>query len=79
MELCECSPVLGFALLIVVLTLVCPRNSKIPRQAIKVALVLLLGSLLSLNVIAETTVRTQPRAPVPVRVSRELLFAFQTY
>ena len=58
-EFLEYSPGLGFALHIVALTLVCPRNSMVPRQAIKVALVLLLGNLLLLNVIAETTVRTQ--------------------
>jgi hypothetical protein len=52
------SAVLGFALLIVALNLLCPRNSKIHTQAIKQALVLLVGNLLVTNVIPETTVRT---------------------
>jgi hypothetical protein len=52
------SAVLGFALLIVALNLLCPRNSKIPTQAIKQALVLMVGNLLVTNVIPETTVRT---------------------
>ena len=52
------SPALGFALLIMALKLVCPRNSKIPTQAIKQALVLMAGNVLILNVIPETTVRT---------------------
>ena len=52
------SPVLGFALFIVTLKLLCPRNSKIPTQAIKQALVLMVGNLLVTNVIPETTVRT---------------------
>ena len=52
------SAVLGFALLIVALKRLCPRNSKIPTQAIKQALVLMAGNVLILNVIPETTVRT---------------------
>jgi hypothetical protein len=52
------SAVLGFALLIVALKLLCPRNSKIPTQAIKQALVLMVGNVLVMNVIPETTVRT---------------------
>ena len=52
------SPVLGFALLVVALKLLCPRNSQIPTQAIKQALVLMAGNVLILNVIAEKTVRT---------------------
>ena len=51
------SAVLGFALLIVALNLLCPRNSKIPTQAIKQALVLMVGNVLILNIIPETTVR----------------------
>ena len=52
------SAVLGFALLIVALKLLCPRNSRIPTQGIKQALVLMVGNLLLMNVIPETTVRT---------------------
>jgi len=52
------SPALGFALLIVALKLLCPRNSKIPTQATKQALVLMVGNVLVMNVIPETTVRT---------------------
>jgi hypothetical protein len=52
------SAVLGFALLIAALNLLCPRNSKIPTQATKQALVLVVGNVLILNVIPETTVRT---------------------
>jgi hypothetical protein len=49
--------VLGFALQIVALKLVCPRNSKVPTQAIKQALVGIVGNMLLMNVIAERTVR----------------------
>jgi hypothetical protein len=52
------SPALGFALLIVALKLLCPRESKIPTQAIKQALVVMVGNVLLMNVIPETTVRT---------------------
>jgi hypothetical protein len=52
------SAVLGFALLILALTLLCPRNSLIPTQAIKQALVVMVGNLLATNVIPEKTVRT---------------------
>jgi hypothetical protein len=52
------SPALGLALLIVALKLLCPRNSKTPMQAIKQALVIMVGNVLVLNVIPETTVRT---------------------
>ncbi len=55
------SPVLGFALLTVALKLLCPRGSKIPTQAIKQALVLMVGGFLVLNVIPETTVRESRR------------------
>jgi hypothetical protein len=48
----------GFALLIVALKRLCPRNSKIPTQATKQALVLMVGNVLVWNVIPETTVRT---------------------
>jgi hypothetical protein len=51
------SAVLGFALLIVALKLICPRNSTIPTQATKQALVLMVGNVLVMNVIPETTVR----------------------
>lgn len=52
------SPVLGFALLIVALKLLCPRTL-IPRHVLKQALVLVVGNVLVLNVIAEPTVRTR--------------------
>jgi hypothetical protein len=52
------SPGLGFALLVVALRLLCPRGSRIPVQAIKQALVVLVGNVLIKNVIPETTVRT---------------------
>jgi hypothetical protein len=52
------SGALGFALLVAALKLICPRNSKIPRQALKQALVLMVGSVLVTNVIPEKTVRT---------------------
>ena len=52
------SAVLGFVLLIVALKLLCPHNSKIPTQATKQALILMVGNVLILNVIPETTVRT---------------------
>ena len=52
------SAVLGFALLIVALKLICPRESKILTQAIKQALVVIVGNVLLMNVIPETTVRT---------------------
>jgi hypothetical protein len=51
------SPALGFALLIVALKLLCPHNSKMPTQAIKQALVVMVGNILVTNVIPETTVR----------------------
>lgn len=54
---------LGLALLIVALRLVCPRNSKVPKQATKMAFVILVGNFLALNVIAETTVRTKAERP----------------
>jgi hypothetical protein len=49
--------VLGFAMLIIALRLVCPRNSEVHTQAIKQALVLLVGNVLLMNVIPETGVR----------------------
>jgi hypothetical protein len=52
------SSALAFALLVVSLKILCPRNSKIPTKAIKQALVLMVGNVLFLNVIPETTVRT---------------------
>jgi hypothetical protein len=52
------SPALGFASLVVALKLICPRNSTIPRHALKQALVFMVGNVLALNVIHETTVRT---------------------
>ena len=52
------SAALGFALLVAALKLICPRNSKIPRHALKQALVLMVGSVLVTNVIPEKTVRT---------------------
>jgi hypothetical protein len=58
------SPVLGLALLIVALKLVCARNSEIPKQATKQALVMLVGNVLVLNVIAEKTVRANSIARV---------------
>jgi hypothetical protein len=60
------SPVFGFAMLIMALRLVCPRNSKVPTQAIKQAFVLVAGNVLVMNVIPETSVR---------RVWRDSLFA----
>jgi hypothetical protein len=51
------SPVLGFAMLIIALRQACPHNSKVPTQAIKQALVVLVGNVLILNVIPETGVR----------------------
>jgi hypothetical protein len=52
------SPALGFALLVAALKLICPRNSKIPRHAIKQALVIMVGNVLGNNVVPEKTVRT---------------------
>jgi hypothetical protein len=52
------SPALGYALLFMALKLICPRNSRIPTQAIKQALVVIVGNVLLMNVIPETTVRT---------------------
>ena len=52
------SGALGFALLLAALKLICPRNSKIPRHALKQALVLMVGNVLVMNVIPEKTVRT---------------------
>jgi len=52
------SGALGYALLVAALKLICPRNSKIPRHALKQALVLMVGSVLLTNVIPEKTVRT---------------------
>jgi hypothetical protein len=51
------SPVLGFAMLIIALRLVCPRSSKVPTQAMKQALVVVVGNVLLINVIPETGVR----------------------
>jgi hypothetical protein len=55
------SPGFVFALLTLALKLLCPRGSKIPTQAIKQALVLMVGNLLVMNVIPETTVRESCR------------------
>jgi hypothetical protein len=52
------SGALGFALLVAAFKLICPRNSKIPRHALKQALVLMVGIVLLTNVIPEKTVRT---------------------
>jgi hypothetical protein len=56
-EFLSYSPALGFAVLIMALRLGCPRSSKVPRQAIKQALALLVGNVLLNNVIPETGVR----------------------
>jgi hypothetical protein len=48
---------LGIALLVVALRQICPRNSAIPQQALKLALALVLGNVLVVNVIPEKTVR----------------------
>ena len=53
------SPALGFASLVVALKLICPRNSTIPRHALKQALVLMVGNFLVMNFIPEKTVRTR--------------------
>ncbi len=50
-------PALGFALLVVSLKLVCPRDSKVPGQAAKQSLVFIVGNGLVMNVIPETSVR----------------------
>jgi hypothetical protein len=50
------SPVLGGCLLVAALILVCPRGSKIHRQAFKQLLVVMMGNALLVNVIAEKTV-----------------------
>jgi hypothetical protein len=52
------SPALAFASLVAALKLICPRNSTIPQHALKQALVFMVGNVLCLNVIPETTVRT---------------------
>jgi hypothetical protein len=52
------SGALGFALLVAALKLICPRNSKIPRHALKQALVFMVGNVLINNVIPEKRVRT---------------------
>ncbi len=65
------SPVLGFALLIVALKLACPLNSKIYRHALKQALVLVVGNVLVINVIPETSVRTGERANERARGGQE--------
>jgi hypothetical protein len=61
-------PALGYALLVVSLKLVCPRDSKVPAQAAKQSLVLIVGNVLTMNVIPETSVRqasfASPRALV---------------
>ncbi len=59
------SIVLGSALLTVALKLLCPRAFKIPTQAIRQALIVMVGRLLVTNVVPETTVvlrLTDPRA-----------------
>ncbi len=53
------SGALGFALLVVTLKLICPRNSTIPRHALKQALAVMVGNVLVTNVIPEKTVRTR--------------------
>ena len=53
----KCSPVLGFAMLIIALRLVCPRNSIVPMQVIKQALAVVAGNVLCMNVIPENGVR----------------------
>ncbi len=50
------SSALGFALLVAALKLICPRNSTIPRHALKQALALMVGNVLVTNVIPEKTV-----------------------
>jgi hypothetical protein len=50
------SGALGFALLIVALKLICPRNSAIPRHALKQALAFMLANVCVANVIPEKTV-----------------------
>jgi hypothetical protein len=61
-------PALGFALLFVSLKLVCPRDSNVPGQAAKQSLALIVGNVLVMNVIPETSVRqaslASPRALV---------------
>ncbi len=57
------SIVLGSALLTVALKLLCPRGFKIPTQAIRQALVVMVGSLLVTNVVPETTVVLRLTAP----------------
>ncbi len=51
-----CSGALGSALLVVALKLICPRNSAIPRHALKQALAFMLANVLVANVIPEKTV-----------------------
>ncbi len=51
------SPALGFALLIVALKLICPRNSRIPQHALKQLLVFAVGNVVLVNVITDRTVR----------------------
>jgi hypothetical protein len=50
------SPMLGACLLMAALTLVCPCGSKIPRQALKQSLVVMMGNAFLVNVIEEKTV-----------------------
>jgi hypothetical protein len=50
------SPAFGFALLVVALKLICQRESKIPRHALKNALAFMVGNVLVTNVIPEKTV-----------------------
>ncbi len=50
------SGALGLASLVAALKLICPRNSKIPTQAIKQALTFMVGNVLVMNVIPEKTV-----------------------
>jgi hypothetical protein len=87
------SPGLGFALLLGTLKIVCPRNSKVPTQAIKQALVFMVGNVLVMNVIPESVVCTCSRTttqtpselmtnwPWPIRctVSQDLTRFLQTF
>jgi hypothetical protein len=50
-------PAVGFAFLIAALELACPRGSKIRAQAVKQAIVLMVGNILVMNVFHESTVR----------------------
>jgi hypothetical protein len=51
------SPAVAFAFLILALKMACPRGSKIPAQAVKQAIVLMVGNVLVMNVIPESSVR----------------------